>query len=316
MNKDGLFAKFNTLKELPQAVRITDTCYKLDNDVFILAYSQTYELINSNKEDYSPRNYDYHNHSTAYIDNMRNITNRYDKLISPEVEIDRKNGANIDSITLYSNWAEVTNDSSVFKEINVLPIIVDNKQTFNNILKDYKTLFNDLEKAGFTGSKRTGMHFHLSQGLCPNMTGTAHFLSTLTKEQILLYFGRKLNYGYDTQSALYSFYSKRFNMMSSQRQELEKAGFSRKQLDKILNAFDVASFKQCQTHTDVLHFTGFNTWEFRACKGTTNFNTFLERLKIVLEIFTKQRVPKKVNEFKSVKEMQAALAITEENNNR
>ena len=316
MNKEGLLAKFESLKTLSHAVRITDTCYKLDNDVFIIAFSSTYESININKEDYSCANYDYHRHSTAYTDNLRNITSRYKRLISPEIEIDRKNGSNIDSITLYSNFAEVTNDASVFKEINVLPIILDDKKMFNSIMKDYKRLFNDLEKVGFTGSKRTGMHFHLSQGLCPNMTATARFLSSLAREQILLYFGRKLNYGYDTQSALYSFYSKRFNILSSQLQELEKAGFSRKQLDKILNAFDVASFKQCQTHTDVLHFTNFNTWEFRACKGTTSYTTFVERLKIVLEIFSKQRVPKKVDEFKSVKEMANALALTEENNNR
>ena len=314
MNKDGIFAKFESLKSLSSAVRVTDTCYKLDNDVFIIAYSSAYESININKEDYSCRNYDYHNHSDAYIDNLSNITSRYSRLISPEIEIDRKNGANIDSITLYSNFAEVTSDSSVFKEINVLPIICDDKTMFINILKDYKRLFNDLEKAGFTGSKRTGMHFHLSQGLCTNMTATARFLSSLTKEQILLYFGRKLNYGYDTQSALHSFYSKRFNLTSSQLEELKKAGFSRKQLDKIINAFDIASLKQCQTHTDVLHFTNFFTWEFRACKGTTNFQTFIERLKIVLEIFTKQRVPKNVNEFKSVKAIKEAIALTEEGN--
>ena len=314
MNKDGIFAKFESLKRLSNAVKVTDTCYKLDNDVFIIAFSPAYESININKEDYSCRNYEYHNHSTAYTDNVYHITDRYRKLISPEIEIDRKNGSNIDSITLYSNYAEVTNDSSVFKEINVLPIILDDRTIFNSIMKDYKRLFNDLEKVGFTGSKRTGLHFHLSQGLCPNMTGTARFLSSLTKEQIMLYFGRKLNYGYDTQSALYSFYSKRFNIMSTQLRELEKAGFSRKQLDKIQNAFDIASFKSCQTHTDVLHFTNFYTWEFRACKGTTNFTTFVERLKIVLEIFTKQRVPKNVNEFKSVKAIKEAIALTEEGN--
>ena len=315
MNAQRLKSYFQTIVEAAETDIITDTCAKRNGIVYILALSDTYEEVNANN-DYSTTNYDYHHHSNAYLDNLRNIVDQYHKLISPEVEIDRKNGSNIDGITLLSNYAEVTNDGSVFKEINVLPIILDNKAMFNNIMKDYKRLFNDLEKAGFTGSKRTGMHFHLSQALCPNMTATAHFLSTFSKEQILLYFGRKLNYGYDTQSALYSFYSKRFNIMTSQMQELEKAGFSRKQLDKIISAFDVASFKQCQTHTDVLHFTGFNTWEFRACKGTTNYTTFVERLKIVLEIFTKQRLPKKVDDFKSVKEMKAALALTEENNNR
>jgi hypothetical protein len=314
MNKDGIFSKFESIKTLSSAVKITDTCYKLDNDVFILAYSPTYEMINVNKVDYSCRNFEYHHHSTAYCDNLRNITNKFDKLISPEIEVDRRNGANIDSITIYSNWVEVTNDSSVFKELNVLPIILDDKRIFNAIMTDYKRLFNDLEKVQFTGSKRTGMHFHLSQGLCPNMTETARFLSSLTKEQILLYFGRKLNYGYDTQSALYSFYSKKFALLGSQLRELEDAGFNQKQLDKILNALNVANFKSCRNHTDVLHFSDFNTWEFRACKGTTNYTTFVERLKIVMEIFQKQRVPKKVNEFKSVKAMAEALALTEENN--
>ena len=313
MNKAQMMAEFAELKTKEGVKVITETCVKDGLDVYILAYSPVYESINTNI-DYSPANHDYHRHSDAYSDNMHNIVSKYDKLISPEIEIDRKNGANISQITLLSNYAEVTSDASVFKEINVLPIILDDKKMFNNILKDYKRLFNDLEQAGFTGSKRTGMHFHLSQGLCPNMTATAHFLSTLTKEQILLYFGRKLNYGYDTQSALCSFYSKRFYMVSNQLYELENAGFNQKQIDKILNAFDTASFKQCQTHTDVLHFTSLNTWEFRACKGTTSYNTFVERLKIVLEIFTKQRVPKKVNEFKSVKEMAKALALTEENN--
>lgn len=313
MNKDGLFAKFESLKTLSNAVKITETCYKLDNDVFILAYSPTYELINTNKEDYSCRNWEYHHHSTAYVDNLRNIVNKYDKLISPEIEIDRKNGANIDSITLYSNWAEVTNDSSVFKEINVLPIIMNDKRVFANIMADYKRLFNDLEKAQFTGSKRTGMHFHLSQNLCNDMTGTARLLASLTKEQILLYFGRKLNYGYDTQGALYNFYNRKFCLLSNQLNELTKQGFTQKQLDKIINSFSIANFKQCRTHTDVLHFSDFSTWEFRACKGTTNFQTFSERLKIVLEIFTKQKLPKKVEEFKSVKMMQEALALTDEN---
>ena len=313
MNKERMIQEFASLKEREGVKVITETCIKDGASVYILAFSHVYEALNTNRE-YSFQNYSYHNHSDAYIDNLSNITINYRKLISPEIEIDRKNGSNIDKITLLSNFAEVTDDTSVYREINVLPIICDDKTMFINILKDYKRLFNDLEKAGFTGSKRTGMHFHLSQGLCTNMTATARFLSSLTKEQILLYFGRKLNYGYDTQSALHSFYSKRFNLTSSQLEELKKAGFSRKQLDKIINAFDIASFKQCQTHTDVLHFTNFYTWEFRACKGTTNFQTFVERLKIVLEIFTKQRVPKKVNDFKSVKEMQAALTLTEENN--
>jgi hypothetical protein len=202
----------------------------------------------------------------------------------------------------------------VFKEINVLPIIVDNKQMLSAILADYKVLFNNLERAQFTGSKRTGMHFHLSQGLCNNMTGTARFLASLTKEQILLYFGRKLNYGYDTQGALYNFYNRKFNLLQGQLNELTRQGFTQKQLDKIINSFSVANFKQCRTHTDVLHFSDFQTWEFRACKGTTNYTTFVERLKIVMEIFQKQRVPKKVNEFKSVKAMADALALTEENN--
>ena len=313
MNATQLKMAFETLKEDSATNVITNTCVKKDGIIYILAISDTYEAINSNVE-YSASNHEYHRHSDAYNDNMHHIVNSFEKLISPEIEIDRKNGANIEGITLLSNFAEVTNDASVYKEINVLPIILDNKRTFNNILKNYKALFNDLEKAGFTGSKRTGMHFHLSQALCTNMTQTAHFLSTLTKEQILLYFGRKLNYGYDTQSALYSFYAKKFAPLNQQLQELEDAGFNTRQIDKILNAFNVAAFKGCRNHTDVLHFSGFNTWEFRACKGTTSYTTFVERLKIVLEIFARQRVPKKVNEFKSVREMQAALALTEENN--
>lgn len=313
MNATRLKAAFESLKNEEMTKVITNTCVKKNGIVYILAISDTYEAINSNVE-YSTSNHDYHHHSDAYNDNLYYIVNKYSKLISPEIEVDRKNGANIEGITLLSNFAEVTNDASVYKEINVLPIICDDKAIFNNILKDYKRLFNDLEKAGFTGSKRTGMHFHLSQALCPNMTATAHFLSTLTKEQILLYFGRKLNYGYDTQSALYSFYAKKFAILNGQLQELQNSGFSRKQIDKILNAFNVAAFKGCNNHTDALHFSGFNTWEFRACKGTTSYTTFVERLKIVLEIFTKQRVPKKVNEFKSVKEMANALALTEENN--
>lgn len=313
MNKERMMAEFAELKTKEGVKVISETCVKDGTDVYILAYSPVYEAINTNK-DYSAQNYGYHSHSTAYLDNLRNIVVKYKKLISPEIEIDRKNGSNIDTITILSNFAEVTNDASVFREINVLPIILDSKETFNNILKSYKTLFNDLEKAGFTGSKRTGMHFHLSQDLCPNMTETARFLSTLTKEQILLYFGRKLNYGYDTQGALYSFYSKKFALFNNQLQELEKAGFSTKQMNKIIDAFSTANFKNCRNHTDVLHFSDFGTWEFRACKGTTNYNTFVERLKIVLEIFTKQRVPKKVNDYKSVKEMAAALALTEENN--
>lgn len=312
MNKERMMAEFAELKTKEGVNVISETCVKDGTDVYILAYSPVYEAINTNK-DYSAQNYGYHSHSSAYLDNMRNIVAKYKKLISPEIEIDRKNGSNIDSIVLLSNFAEVTSDASVYKEINVLPIILDDKATFNNILKDYKRLFNNLEKAGFTGSKRTGMHFHLSQDLCTNMTATAHFLSTLTKEQILLYFGRKLNYGYDTQSALYSFYTKKFALFSNQLQELEKAGFTQTQLNKIVNAFSIANFKNCRNHTDVLHFSDFNTWEFRACKGTTNYNTFVERLKIVLEIFTKQRAPKKVEEFKSVKAMREALALTDEN---
>ena len=313
MNVQRLRSYFQTIKEDSEANIITDTCAKRNGIVYILAVSDTYENVNVNN-DYSTNCYDYHHHSDAYQDNLHRITTSYNKLISPEIEVDRKNGSNIEGIVLLSNFAEVTNDSSVFKEVNVLPIIVDDKTTFNNILKDYKTLFNDLEKAGFTGSKRTGMHFHLSQGLCPNMTETARLLSTLTKEQLLLYFGRTLNYGYDTQSALYTFYNKKVSLSADQLKELGKAGFNNNQLKKIVNAFNIASFKQSRTHTDVLHFTDLNTWEFRACKGTTSFTTFLERLKIVLEIFTKQRVPKKVNEFKSVKAMQEALALTEEGN--
>lgn len=313
MNKEQLMAEFADIKAREGVKVISDTCVKDGTNVYILAYSPVYEAINTNK-DYSVQNYGYHSHSSAYTENLRNIVCRYKKLIAPEIEIDRKNGSGIDSITLLSNYAEVTNDASVFKEINVLPIIVDEKATLRNILKDYKTLFNNLEKAGFTGSKRTGMHFHISEGLCPNMTVTAHYLSTLSKEQILLYFGRKLNYGHDTQTALYTFYASKFAMLNSQLQELKGAGFSRRQIDRMLNALNIAKFKSCRNHTDVLHYTDFNTWEFRACKGTTHYNTFIERLKIVLTIFTKQRVPKGVNDYRSVREMANALALTEEDN--